>query len=68
MNFLSIKIIEDKTTFSLKIGDYEPESNNLHIINIFIDIRNICINDNKVYIPQFVNDLTIADYLKKAIF
>jgi hypothetical protein len=63
-----MKVFGDKSTFAFEIEEYTRESKNLRIVNIFVDRRNICCDDNTVYVPSFVNSLySSANYLKKKI-
>jgi hypothetical protein len=65
-----MKTFGDKATFAFEVG--ERVSGDLRTVNIFIGGRNICCDDNKPYIPQFIGSIarsaeglkTIDEYLK----
>ncbi len=61
-----MKIIGDKKVFAFEIG--EKTSSQLQTVNIYIANRNICVDDNSVYIPQFINALWhTSEFLKNKL-
>lgn len=61
-----MKVFGDKDTFSFEIGENIDTS--LRLVNIFIGGRNICCEDNIVYLPQFINSISVtAENLRKKI-
>ena len=52
-----MKIIGDKNKFAFEIGGFDPENKSLRIVDIWADSTRLCVDDNTIYIPQFVNDL-----------
>ena len=52
-----MKIIGNKNTFAFEIGAFDSESKSLRIVDIWANNIRLCIEDNTIYIPQFVNDL-----------
>lgn len=61
-----MKIIGNKVTFGLEIG--EQINSSLRVVNIFIGGENICYEDNHVYLPQFINSISVtAENLRKKI-
>ena len=52
-----MKIIGNKVTFGLEIG--EQINSSLRVVNIFIGGENICYEDNHVYLPQFINSISV---------
>lgn len=50
-----MKVIGNKEVFAFEIG--AKTSHQLRKVNIYVANRNICVHDNSVYLPQFVNAL-----------
>ena len=48
-------IIGQKETFAFEIGKETEKS--LRIVDIIINNRYVCCDDNIVYVPQFISDL-----------
>lgn len=53
-----MKVFGDKTTFCFEIG--EKIDSPMRLVNIFIGGKNICCEDNVVYLPQFINSIALS--------
>lgn len=53
----AMHLIGEKSRFAFEVGDYCDDSQTLRVCNIYVANKNLCCDDNHIYVPSFIASL-----------